>query len=45
MNKHRELALQRDKELAATQTEEQGEIGVAEAAKPAAQTAPAEGAE
>jgi DNA-directed RNA polymerase subunit beta' len=44
MNKFREVALKRDKELAAAQAEEQSEIVVAEAAA-AAEAVPAEGAE
>jgi DNA-directed RNA polymerase subunit beta' len=39
MNKMRELAIERDKELAALQAEEQGEIGVAEAETKAAPAA------
>ncbi|MBI3113741.1 MAG: DNA-directed RNA polymerase subunit beta', partial [Rhodospirillales bacterium] len=39
MNKMRELAIERDKELAALQAEEQGEIGVAEAETKAAPVA------
>ena len=45
MNKFRDIALERDKELSAAQAEEQGEIAVAEAPPPAAEAAPAEGAE
>jgi DNA-directed RNA polymerase subunit beta' len=45
MSKFRDIALERDKELSAAQAEEQGEIAVAEAPTPAAEAAPAEGAE